>query len=141
MCALVTGVQTCALPISMSAPWPERSAVSADAMSSTWATLAPLSSASLPAVTMCPSSVPTMRSRMPSLQVPKVKSGTFLLVEERHPTIGRQNGVQHHLEAARVLLPTDRGGTDGVDLAHHRFDVGVALELAGQRVKHNVGEL
>src|SRR3546814_4017772 len=65
---------------------------------------------------MCPSSVPTMRSRMPSLQVPKVKSGTFLLVEERHPTIGRQNGVQHHLEAARVLLPTDRGGTDGVDL-------------------------
>src|SRR3546814_15014934 len=108
-------------------------------MSSTWATLAPLSSASLPAVTMCPSSVPTMRSRMPSLQVPKVKSGTFLLVEERHPTIGRQNGVQHHLEAARFLLPTDRCGPDGFALPHHRFVVCVAFSLAGQRVQPPLG--
>ncbi len=57
--------------MTMSAPWPERSAVSAASISSTWATLAPLSSASLPAVEMCPSRVPTMRSRMPSLQVPE----------------------------------------------------------------------
>src|SRR5258708_25254135 len=113
--------------ITRSAPWPERSAFMAAGIACTCATLAPRSCAIFPAVVMWPSSEPTMSKRMRRLR----SSGFRSSVEFPEPLVRRQQGVDQHFQAARILLPADRGRRGQVDLIDERLFGGVAVELGG----------
>src|SRR3546814_734383 len=126
--------------ISISAPWPDRSACSASSTVFTCETLAPRARAILPAVVICPSRFPTIRSLIGLPCVAHACACEMTSPEIIDAMTRWKNGIEQHLQPPRILLAADGGCGHHVHLIDEHLLDPVAFELRGEGRENDVGE-